>query len=91
MSFAYDGVRQVLQDISFEVQPGEMIGLVGPSGAGKSTVTNLIARFYDVSAGRILIDGQAFEAWVRSHKTAPNSGPGTVPEGAAGGQAAASA
>lgn len=57
VSFAYDGVRQVLQDISFEVQPGEMIGLVGPSGAGKSTVINLIARFYDVSVGRILVDG----------------------------------
>ncbi len=57
VSFAYDGVRQVLQDISFEVQAGEMIGLVGPSGAGKSTVTNLIARFYDVSTGRILVDG----------------------------------
>ncbi len=57
VSFAYDGIRQVLQNISFEVQPGEMIGLVGPSGAGKSTVTNLIARFFEVSNGRILIDG----------------------------------
>jgi ATP-binding cassette subfamily B protein len=57
VSFAYDGVRQVLRGVSFEVEPGEMIGLVGPSGGGKTTVTNLIARFYDVTAGRVLIDG----------------------------------
>ncbi|HEX9886027.1 MAG TPA: ABC transporter transmembrane domain-containing protein, partial [Longimicrobiales bacterium] len=48
VSFGYDGVRLVLQGVSFEVEPGEMIGLVGPSGGGKTTVTNLIARFYDV-------------------------------------------
>ena len=57
VSFGYDGVKQVLKAVSFEVQPGEMIGLVGPSGGGKTTVTNLIARFYDVTAGRILADG----------------------------------
>ncbi len=51
VSFAYDGVRQILRDISFELRAGEMIRLVGPSGAGKSKVTSLIARFYDVSAG----------------------------------------
>jgi ATP-binding cassette subfamily B protein len=56
-SFGYDGVKQVLRGVSFDVQPGEMIGLVGPSGGGKTTVTNLIARFYDVTAGRILADG----------------------------------
>lgn len=57
VTFGYDPVRQILKGISFEIQPGEMIGLVGPSGAGKTTVTNLIARFYDVTSGRILIDG----------------------------------
>jgi ATP-binding cassette subfamily B protein len=57
VSFGYDGVRQVLRGVSFEVEPGEMIGLVGPSGGGKTTVTNLIARFYDVTAGRALVDG----------------------------------
>jgi ATP-binding cassette subfamily B protein len=57
VSFGYDGVRQVLKGVSFDVEPGEMIGLVGPSGGGKTTVTNLIARFYDATAGRILIDG----------------------------------
>jgi ATP-binding cassette subfamily B protein len=55
--FAYDGVRQVLTGVSFEVRPGELIGLVGPSGGGKTTLVNLLARFYDVSAGRILVDG----------------------------------
>lgn len=55
--FSYDGVRQVLREIDFEVKPGEMIGLVGPSGAGKSTIIQLLARFYDPTLGRILIDG----------------------------------
>jgi ATP-binding cassette subfamily B protein len=57
VSFAYDGVRQVLRGVSFEVQPGELIGLVGASGGGKTTIVNLIARFYDASAGRVLVDG----------------------------------
>ncbi|MBN1917029.1 MAG: ABC transporter ATP-binding protein, partial [Verrucomicrobia bacterium] len=57
VTFGYDGVRQVLKGVSFDVTPGEMIGLVGPSGAGKTTVTNLIVRFYDATGGRILIDG----------------------------------
>jgi ATP-binding cassette subfamily B protein len=57
VTFGYDGVRQVLRGVSFDVQPGEMIGLVGPSGGGKTTVTNLIARFYDTSGGVIKIDG----------------------------------
>jgi ATP-binding cassette subfamily B protein len=57
VTFSYDGVRQVIRDISFDVAPGEMIGLVGPSGSGKTTVTNLISRFYEPSSGDILIDG----------------------------------
>lgn len=56
VTFGYDPVRQILKGISFTVEPGEMIGLVGPSGAGKTTVINLIARFYDVHNGRVLID-----------------------------------
>ena len=57
VTFGYDGVRLVLKGISFQVEPGEMIGLVGPSGGGKTTVTNLIARFYDVTSGAVRIDG----------------------------------
>ena len=57
VTFAYDGVRQVIKGLSFNVRPGELIGLVGPSGGGKTTLINLLTRFYDVTGGRILIDG----------------------------------
>ena len=57
VTFAYDGVRQVLRGVSFDVAEGEMIGLVGPSGGGKSTVVNLVARFYDVTGGAVRVDG----------------------------------
>jgi ATP-binding cassette subfamily B protein len=57
VDFTYDGVRPVLHQISLELHPGEMIGLVGPSGAGKSTLIQLLVRFYDPTNGRILIDG----------------------------------
>jgi ATP-binding cassette subfamily B protein len=51
------GTREVLHGLDLTIQPGEMIGLVGPTGAGKTTLINLICRFYDVSAGAILVDG----------------------------------
>ena len=51
------GTREVLHGLDLTVEPGEMIGLVGPTGAGKTTLINLICRFYDVSAGAILVDG----------------------------------
>jgi ATP-binding cassette subfamily B protein len=57
VSFAYAGRLPVLDDISFEAQPGQVIALMGMTGAGKSSVINLIPRFYDVTAGRITIDG----------------------------------
>lgn len=55
--FGYKSYEPVLEDISFEVKKGEMIGLVGSSGTGKSTLINLIMRLYDVNQGEILIDG----------------------------------
>ena len=57
VTFAYEPPRNILEHVSFDVKPGESIALVGPTGAGKSTIVNLISRFYDLSGGRILIDG----------------------------------
>ena len=57
VSFAYNGTDFVLKNVSFEVQAGERVGIVGATGAGKSTIINLLLRFYDVSSGRILVDG----------------------------------
>jgi len=58
VSFAYRTGQSTVEDISFKVNPGEMIALVGPSGAGKSTVITLLARFYDPTDGTICIDGE---------------------------------
>ena len=58
LRFGYGTSRGVLHGIDFTLAPGERVGLVGPSGAGKSTLVNLLLRFYDPEAGRILIDGQ---------------------------------
>ena len=55
--FSYDNEKNALNGVSFQVEPGEMIGLVGHSGAGKSTLINLITRFYDPNDGTIMIDG----------------------------------
>ncbi len=57
VSFAYRAERSLLEGISFEVRPGELVALVGPSGAGKTTLTYLAARFYDPTGGRLLMDG----------------------------------
>lgn len=57
VTFGYEPNKPVLHNVSFKVQPGEMIGLVGHSGAGKSTITNIITRLYDVTEGELLIDG----------------------------------
>jgi len=56
--FGYDAARPILKGVSFSVPAGHKLAIVGPSGAGKSTIARLLYRFYDVSEGRILIDGQ---------------------------------
>ncbi|MBV8112887.1 MAG: ABC transporter ATP-binding protein/permease, partial [Hyphomicrobiales bacterium] len=58
VSFAYEPDRQILEGLSFEVPAGCKVAVVGPSGAGKSTISRLLFRFYEVSGGRISIDGQ---------------------------------
>ncbi|HNT76448.1 MAG TPA: ABC transporter ATP-binding protein, partial [Anaerolineae bacterium] len=57
VTFGYDPYYPVIKDISFNVEPGEMIGIVGHSGAGKTTLVNLLCRFYDVTSGAIRMDG----------------------------------
>jgi ATP-binding cassette subfamily B protein len=55
--FAYSGEDWVLKDVSFEVRPGQRLGIVGATGSGKTTIINLLLRFYDVQRGRITVDG----------------------------------
>ncbi len=58
VSFSYSPDKPALKNVSLQANPGEMLALVGPTGAGKSTLVNLLAAFYEPTAGRILIDGQ---------------------------------
>jgi subfamily B ATP-binding cassette protein MsbA len=58
VAFGYEKGVPVLEDVSFSIKAGEMIGVVGPTGAGKSTVLSLIPRFYDANSGRVLVDGE---------------------------------
>jgi ABC-type multidrug transport system fused ATPase/permease subunit len=67
VAFAYKDNPQVLSDVSFRIKPGQFVGIVGPTGAGKSTVVSLIPRFYDVTAGSVMLDGQD----VREYKIHP--------------------
>jgi ABC-type multidrug transport system fused ATPase/permease subunit len=57
VGFGYEADRPILRDIEMDAPPGKLIALLGPSGSGKSTITQLLPRFYDVTAGRITIDG----------------------------------
>ena len=57
VSFGYSEAKSILTDIALEIEPGQTVALVGPTGAGKTTMAALLARFYDVTAGRITVDG----------------------------------
>ncbi|MGI6380115.1 MAG: ABC transporter ATP-binding protein [Anaerolineae bacterium] len=58
VSFRYEADEPVLDGVTFEVEPGQMIALVGPTGAGKTTIANLLPRMYDVQGGQVLLDGR---------------------------------
>jgi ABC-type multidrug transport system fused ATPase/permease subunit len=58
VSFSYRGETRVLHDVNLVIEPGQTVALVGPTGAGKTTIANLVARLYDVTEGRVCIDGQ---------------------------------
>jgi len=62
VAFAYDADRPILHDVSFTIPAGHKVAVVGPSGAGKSTLARLLFRFYDITGGRILINGQDVRA-----------------------------
>ncbi|WP_194420739.1 ABC transporter ATP-binding protein [Microbacterium abyssi] len=66
VSFSYTPDRPLIRDLSFRVEPGQTVAIVGPTGAGKTTLVNLIMRFYELSSGRILIDGQDIAGVTRS-------------------------
>jgi len=66
VDFAYEARRKILHDVSFDITPGSKIAIVGPSGAGKSTLSRILYRFYDISAGQVLIDGQDIRTLTQS-------------------------
>ena len=58
VDFSYDAKKPLIRDLNISVQPGQKVAIVGPTGAGKTTIVNLLMRFYDIQAGRILVDGR---------------------------------
>ncbi|HOJ30850.1 MAG TPA: ABC transporter transmembrane domain-containing protein [bacterium] len=58
VTFGYDPYQPIIKDVSFEIEPGQLVGIVGKSGSGKTTLVNLVCRFYDVQEGAIYIDGK---------------------------------
>ncbi|HEY9478097.1 MAG TPA: ABC transporter ATP-binding protein, partial [Microbacteriaceae bacterium] len=73
VQFAYSPERPLIRNLSFSVEPGQTVAIVGPTGAGKTTLVNLIMRFYELSAGRILVDGQDI-AELRRHDVRARTG-----------------
>jgi ATP-binding cassette subfamily B protein len=63
VSFAYNPGEMVLKNLTFEVKPGETLAIVGSTGSGKTTITNILNRFYEINAGRILIDNEPIESY----------------------------
>ena len=57
MTFGYDPERPVLRDVDLELAPGSTVALIGHTGSGKTTLTSLVPRFYDVTSGRVTVDG----------------------------------
>jgi ATP-binding cassette subfamily B protein len=66
VSFSYDATRPLIEDLSLVAAPGQTVAIVGPTGAGKTTLVNLVMRFYDVTGGRITIDGVDIAAMPRA-------------------------
>ena len=58
VDFSYDPEKPLIRDLNMDIRPGQKVAIVGPTGAGKTTIVNLLMRFYDISAGQILIDGR---------------------------------
>lgn len=65
VSFGYEKGKTIIHDLSLNADAGKMIAIVGPTGAGKTTIINLLMRFYDVDAGRILVDGEEIRGYTR--------------------------
>ncbi len=63
VTFGYDGQASVLRHVDFSVEPGQTLAIMGPTGSGKTTLINLLARFYDVTSGQVLVDGDNVKQW----------------------------
>ena len=73
MSFRYDPEKPLIEDLSLKVEPGQTVAIVGPTGAGKTTLVNLLMRFYEVSSGRITLDGVDVSAMSREEPRNPSN------------------
>lgn len=71
VSFRYDPAKPLIEDLDLEVHPGQTVAIVGPTGAGKTTLVNLLMRFYEVTGGRITVDGVDIATMAREDLRAP--------------------